>query len=80
MKKILFILLITIISSCSKDDDGSECLVCTSFGTNDITDQSELDGFCVGAAGEDGAGKVTKESLELMKTVLEYAGASCKIQ
>ena len=28
MKKILFILMITIISSCSKDDDGGNCLVC----------------------------------------------------
>ena len=28
MKKIIFILLITIISSCSKDDDGGNCLVC----------------------------------------------------
>jgi len=38
--------------SCSKDDDEAntaQSLVCTSFGTADMT-TSELSGFCVGAS------------------------------
>ena len=82
MKKLLILLFLVTIVSCSSDDDsdsGNQCLVCSSFGANDIT-SDELAGFCVGANNPESGETVTLEMVTTYKSLLNALGAECTIE
>ena len=82
MKKLLILLFLVPIVSCSSDDDsdsGNQCLVCSSFGANDIT-SDELAGFCVGANNPESGETVTLEMVTTYKALLNALGAECTIE
>jgi len=81
MKKILLLsLLVIFLMSCSKDDDdAAKCLVCTSFGSADMT-SSELNGLCVGASDPETGVTLDLESLQVWSALLNAFGASCAIE
>ena len=76
MRKILlpliFILSISL-SSCSKDDDDKLCLICEVEG--EASDQ-----ICEGETDPDSGDTVTKELLEISKSLLEAFGATCTLK
>jgi hypothetical protein len=81
MKKLILITILFLAFACSKDDgDSNECLVCESFGEGADMTQSELNGFCVGALGEDGS-TITKEDVEAMAALLNFfPGTDCSVK
>ena len=75
-------LVFLFLVSCSKDDDsdsGNQCLVCSSFGENDIT-SDELAGFCVGVIDDESGETVTLEMVTAYKALLNALGAECTIE
>jgi len=74
-------LVFLFLVSCSKDDDsdsGNQCLVCSSFGENDVT-SDELEGLCVGATNPESGETITLEMVTAYKALLNALGAECTI-
>ena len=76
MRKILFLLTFILsisFSSCSKDDDDKLCLICEVEG--EASDQ-----ICEGETDPDSGDTVTKELLEISKSLFEAFGATCTLK
>ena len=79
MRNFLFLLLVTLLYSCSSDDnneDSKVCIVCSECG--DLLGPGCDEGWCEGQTGL--GTPLTIESLETYKYYINENGATCSVK